>query len=232
MRAAIAIPARFDSTRLPGKPLLDLGGKTLIRRCYECVKSAGLDTYVLTDDQRIVDEIGSDAHMITGPYNNGSERIAAAAEQGLFDNYNTVVNVQGDQPYVDPTWIDKVLTAIKKDSLNSNSIAHMYSDLAEGEENDPSVVKMTIVNGEMQWASRSFTYGKRFVGVYGYSVNFLKWHNKLPVLDGENCENIEQLRWIEHGYKVRVLKTEIPDNFVDINTQNDVDKWRRNNDSR
>jgi 3-deoxy-manno-octulosonate cytidylyltransferase (CMP-KDO synthetase) len=224
MKFVIAIPARYGSQRMPGKPLLKLGDKCLIQRCYESAKKTELDVMVLTDDKRIASVIGQDAHIISGNYRNGTERIAAATEQGLFDDYQYIINVQGDQPYIDPKWIEDIVNLFNNDQ-NCN-IVHVYSDLQGDEIADESVPKMVHFNDTLNWISRKFNYGSRFIGIYGFTKTFLLQHNKLPVKEGEAAENCEQLRWIENGYQVKVMKVNIPKNFVDINTPKDVEKWK------
>lgn len=228
-RVAVAIPARMTSSRLPGKPIRPLGGIPLIKRCYDSVIEAGYDTFVLTDSQEIADIIRPGRCFVdTIEYRNGTERIAGWAEKGAFNDYDVVINCQGDQPWVDAEWIHKVARATAKNHLDPHTIVHLYGELDEDEEDDPSVVKMIVsdsVPQQMMWASRSFTYGRRFVGIYGFKKAFLLRHNSLPVKEGELNENIEQLRWIENGYKVKAIPVKVPKGFVDINTQNDVEKW-------
>lgn len=225
MKVAIAIPSRYNSTRLPGKPLINLGDKSLIEHCYTCVKNTGLDTFVLTDNQNIANLIGNDAHIIPGELNNGTERVALAESMGLFSGYTHVINVQGDQPYVDPSWIHDTVSLLER----GYDVTHLYTDLLPGDTEDPSVVKMIHDNKTVTWMSRDFKYGYRGVFVYGFSRRFLSSHNKLDIPLEEKVEKVEQLRWIKHGYKIGIKKVSVPTGFVDINLPKDVDTWYATN---
>jgi len=226
-RHCIAIPARLESSRLKHKLLIELDGVPVIKRCYDNVKKCGLKTFVLTDSQQIADIIGKDAHIVDGDFRNGTERIAAAEHMGMFDSYTDVINVQGDQPLVDPNWITTTINLLK-----TSQIAHLYTNLKDEDKTDPSVVKLIRSGDNLLWMTRNATYGERGVSIYGYSRFFLQMHRSLEVPEEEIQENVEQLRWLKAGVKVRVDWVNVPDNFVDINTQKDVDKWRIDNDAR
>lgn len=221
MKIAIAIPARYNSTRLPGKSLIKLGDKTVIEHCYDCTVKSGYDTFVLTDNQEIASVIGPAAHIVPGELNNGTERVAAAEELGLFKGYTHVINVQGDQPLVDVNWIHDTVSMLRE----GHQVTHLYTDLQEDDIEDTSVVKLIQSQNKLMWMSRNFKYGYRGVFVYGFTRLFLQTHNKLTMPLEEQVERVEQLRWLKHGYKVAVKYVTMPDGFVDINLQKDVDKW-------
>lgn len=229
MSICIAIPVRMNSSRLPGKPLYDFGGVTLIERCYQQALKTGIKVFVITDSQEIKDLIGSDAHIVSGDIRNGTERLSKAARQGLFNRYNQIIYVQGDQPWFDPEWIEQIKKSISKDPLGQFDIRHLYTDLLPGEKDNPNVVKIVHSRGLMKWMSRQFNYGSRVIGIYSFSLSFLLRHNDLEVLEAEAAENCEQLRWLEHGYSVKVIPVTAPNSFVDINTQSDIEKWRMYN---
>lgn len=216
----------MNSSRLPGKPLYDFGGTTLIERCYQQALKTGIKVFVVTDSQEIKDLIGSDAHIVSGDIRNGTERLAAAAEQGVFDGFNHVINIQGDQPWFDLEWIEKLEKSIEKDPTVKYEIRHLYTDLLPGEKDNPNVVKIVHSRGLMKWMSRRFNYGSRVIGIYSFSLSFLLRHNDLEVLEAEANENCEQLRWLEHGHSVKVIPVTAPNSFVDINTQSDIEKWK------
>jgi 3-deoxy-manno-octulosonate cytidylyltransferase (CMP-KDO synthetase) len=225
MKVAIAIPARYNSTRLPGKPLIKLGSKPLIRHCYDCVKEAGFDTFVLTDDIRIASVIGEDSRIVKGELMNGTERLAVAEKNNLFEGYTHVINVQGDQPFVDISWIYDTIELLKK----GWEVAHLYTDLLKGDTTDSSVVKMIHDGNKVTWMSRDFKYGSRVVSIYGFSRNFLSQYDNLIIPEEEYIEKVEQLRWLKNGFDIAIKKVSVPEGFVDINLEKDVERWKKFN---
>ncbi len=210
------IPARFASQRFPGKPLARLDGKTIIQHVYEqasACKELG-KVIVATDDRRILDEVtsfGGQALMTSEHHRNGTERCAEVASQ-LSAKY--VVNIQGDEPLIEPNQIQTVCQLL----LEGNHIATLKKRIdQEKEVQDPNVVKVaTTLGGYAMYFSRSviphvreqsgITH-YRHIGLYGFESDTLQQLVKLPMTALERAESLEQLRWLENGYQVRVAET-------------------------
>jgi 3-deoxy-manno-octulosonate cytidylyltransferase (CMP-KDO synthetase) len=216
-RFAAIIPARYASTRFPGKPLADLGGKPMVVRVCERARASGADPVcVATDDQRIaraVREHGFDARMTRADHASGTERIAeAAAQLGLADEA-IVVNVQGDEPLIAPQLIAKVAAALEQNPQASVSTAcHPIHDAAEFA--NPNVVKVVLnAKGEALYFSRAAiphprqgeANALRHVGIYAYRVGFLKRYALLAPSPLEATEQLEQLRVLWHGYRIAAV---------------------------
>ena len=231
MKTAILIPARMGSSRLSGKPLIQLCGKTMIQRVYdECVKS-GLDTYVLTDSESIAALFEKNAVLMslkdydndTERYANGTERCSYAIRHKMFDQYDSFINVQGDMPDVSQDMIKSTLKL-----LEIYSVATMYTNMKRDLQNDPNCVKMIVDSGNRQralWFGRGMKYGKHHLGIYGYHRKALEEYPKLKVPKEETIEGLEQLRWLKAGYNIGCMHTEF--DGVEINTLHDAIEWRR-----
>jgi 3-deoxy-manno-octulosonate cytidylyltransferase (CMP-KDO synthetase) len=216
-RFAAIIPARFASTRFPGKPLADLGGKPMVVRVCERARDSGADPVcVATDDARIAQAVrkhGFDARMTRADHASGTERIAeAAAQLGLADEA-IVVNVQGDEPLIAPQLIAKVAAALERNPQASVSTAcHPIHDAAEFA--NPNVVKVVLnAKGEALYFSRAAiphprqgeANALRHVGIYAYRVGFLKRYASLAPSPLEATEQLEQLRVLWHGYRIAAV---------------------------
>lgn len=222
--SAILIPARYNSTRFPGKPLCDLDGVPMIKRVYDACKASGLPTYILTDDIRIA-SIFQNASVIIDYYKgyaNGTERCAGAIDIDYMQKYDQFINVQGDMPDVSQHMIEKTVWHLKHYPITT-----MCTDLQPGERLDINQVKVITAGDKALWFGRGFTYGQRHLGIYGYSRNALGMYSELPVTREERNEGLEQLRWLKAGWDIGILRTEF--NGVEINTPQDAEKW---NDSR
>lgn len=218
------IPARYASTRFPGKPLADLDGKSMIRRVYEQAKKSTLaKVIVATDDRRIMDHVngfGGDVVMTGAHHASGTDRCREAAEKepGSFDY---VVNIQGDEPFLAPEQIN--LLASLLDGTVELATLIKPIDTEEALFN-PNVVKV-VVDAQQRaiyfsrstipylrgvapthWHGSQAYY--KHIGLYGYRTDTLKAITSLPVSPLEKSESLEQLRWIENGYKVKVAITE------------------------
>ena len=239
--AIAVIPARYDSTRFPGKPLADKTGKPLIQHVIEQVRRAKqvVRIIVATDDQRIADAVracGSEAIMTKKDHPNGTSRIAEVVKK-LKAEYRekdqllpgVIVNVQGDEPEVEPEIIDKLIIGLGKDT--KAPMATLASDFAENEDpHDPNIVKL-IVNqkGHAMYFSRSLIPfdrdGKGDVkplkhpGLYAYRPDFLLQYVELEETPLERSESLEQLRAIEHGYPIAVIKATINHHGIDTPEQ-------------
>lgn len=212
LSAAIAIiPARFNSTRFPGKPLAEIHGRTLIEHVYRRVEQAREVTRILvaTDDVRIfraVEGFGGTAVMTRNDHPSGTDRLAEAAENLPPDDF--VVNVQGDEPMIEPAVIDQAITAAR---IGDAEIVTLKTQLDSSESDDPNRVKVvTDRNGIALYFSRSRipSGGTCFLhlGLYVYRVSFLKKFTRLEQTPLEIGERLEQLRALEHGYRIRVVE--------------------------
>lgn len=223
--SAIIIPARYASTRLPGKPLIRLGGQTMIERVYERCKETGLDTYVLTDSMSIGRIFGWDICWIDQSvrFENGTERCAGAINGELLSKYDTFINVQGDMPDVTPEMIEKAQWHLKHYPVTT-----VFTEMPEEKQNDPNSVKMVRSGDQALWFGRGMTgYGDWHLGVYGYRRNALELYTSLPQEKEEVIEQLEQLRWLKSGWQIGCLSVQY--NGVEINSPEDVDEWHSKN---
>jgi 3-deoxy-manno-octulosonate cytidylyltransferase (CMP-KDO synthetase) len=229
--AAIAIiPARFNSTRFPGKPLVEIHGKTLIEHVYRRVEQAKLVSgiVVATDHERIADTVrrfGGTAVMTRSDHASGTDRLAEAAQD--FSGDALVVNVQGDEPMIEPEDIDRAIAA---ERLGNAEIVTLMTKLADGQASDLNRVKVvTDRQGMALYFSRSKipSSGTCFLhlGLYVYRVGFLKRFTKLERTPLEMAERLEQLRALEHGYRIRVV--EVEKESWGIDTPEDLEKFSR-----
>jgi 3-deoxy-manno-octulosonate cytidylyltransferase (CMP-KDO synthetase) len=223
MQVIAMIPARYGSTRLPGKPLTRIAGKTMIERVFERTAQARLvdDIWVATDDQRIREAVlafGGKTVMTSDQCASGTDRLAEAAQSVDGD---IVVNVQGDQPFIDPLMIDESVQPLLEDAdLSMATLIHPIHRVEDL--HDPGVVKTVIdLQGNGIYFSRSLIPAPHnqiahqvyeHVGLYVYRRDFLITLAGLPQTILERVEGLEQLRVIEHGYKLRCVVTACQDN--------------------
>jgi 3-deoxy-manno-octulosonate cytidylyltransferase (CMP-KDO synthetase) len=234
----VVIPARFASSRFPGKPLADLNGKSVLRRCHEQVRQVvDVDSIlVATDDARIADECrrhGMRFEMTSTACITGTDRVAEIAERNHADWY---VNVQGDEPFLDPSGLSRVIDATRVapqeiQVINAQATIQTELDFRSG-----TIPKMvTTVDGHLLYVSRGaipttksleFSVGHRQVGLYAFRrealAAFAAHGRKTPL---ESIEDIEILRFLELGFKVTVL--EVPAGGVAIDTPEDLERARR-----
>lgn len=231
------IPARFASTRLPGKPLADLAGKTLIKRVFENAVSFGLDdVFVATDDDRIAEEIGEKALMTSSDLHTGTLRCAQAAEKMDAD---VIINIQGDEPFVEKEQIDLLANAFHDPEVEIATLCyHLKSPEALM---NPASVKVVInKNLEALYFSRSpipfvrnhevenWTSEHKYlkhVGIYAFRRDILNQVAKLKQEELEKAESLEQLAWMENGYRIKVLETD--KECFSIDTPEDLEKARQ-----
>ena len=221
---AILIPARYGSTRFPGKPLILLDNIPMIRRVYERCRKTGLDTYVLTDDKRIADKFEPHQVIIDlEDYENGTERCAGAVAMRTLDDYDQFINVQGDMPDVTAELIEKCIA-----SLSQYQVSTVYTAMPSEMQNDPNSVKMVRAGDQALWFGRGMTgYGEWHLGVYGYHKQALQAYPHLLVEAEERIEKLEQLRWLKNGWQIGC--TSVYFNGVEINTPEDVETWQQKN---
>ncbi|MDB5007375.1 MAG: kpsU [Mucilaginibacter sp.] len=226
------IPARFASTRFPGKPLVDIAGKSMIQRVYEQAKKCVhlSEVIVATDDTRIYDHVlkfGGEVIMTSPDHQSGTDRCAEVALQ--HPQYNVIINIQGDEPYIDPEQIGKlatcfnnadtqIATLIKKvqneqELFNINSPKVVINKLSEAVYFSRSPLPHIRGQEQQKWLNY-YTYFKH-IGIYGYRADILQQITKLPVSSLEKAESLEQLRWIENGYRIKVAETELETYAID-----------------
>jgi 3-deoxy-manno-octulosonate cytidylyltransferase (CMP-KDO synthetase) len=226
------IPARYASSRFPGKPLVDIAGKSMIQRVYEqAAKCADLAAVmVATDDERIfnhVIEFGGKAVMTGTEHQSGTDRCAEVAL--LHPEYEVIINIQGDEPYIDPQQISKlaqcfanpqtqIATLIKQikttnELLNSNSPKVVINKSSEAVYFSRSPLPHLRGEEPENWLEHH-TYFKH-IGIYGYRADVLQQITQLPLSSLEVAEKLEQLRWIENGYRIQVAETELETHAID-----------------
>jgi 3-deoxy-manno-octulosonate cytidylyltransferase (CMP-KDO synthetase) len=226
------IPARYASTRFPGKPMVDIAGKSMIQRVYEQAKKCSTlsEVIVATDDERIynhVHQFGGVAVMTADTHQSGTDRCAEVARH--HPEYKFIINIQGDEPFIDPVQIDKVALCFDDEDTQ---LATLVKKIQTTEElyNFSSPKVILNKNWEAIYFSRSplphvrghepqqwlyhYTYYKH-IGIYGYRSDILQEVTLLPVSSLEKAESLEQLRWIENGYRIKVAETELETYAID-----------------
>ena len=236
MKFRVIIPARYASTRFPGKPLVEMGGKPMVVHvCERARKSRAASVHVATDDERIasaVREHGYDVVMTRADHPSGTDRLAEAARKLRFRDSEVVVNVQGDEPLIPPALIRSVgtLLAKRRDASLSTACHALHQDVE-----NPNIVKVVLdADGYALYFSRSrIPYPRegepvsyRHAGIYGYRVSFLRKYAKLRPAPLEKAESLEQLRALWHGYRIAVAvsKTDIPPG---VDTPEDLEAVRK-----
>ena len=247
MSFTVLIPARYASTRLPGKPLLDIAGKPLVVRVAERAQASGADRIVIaTDDERIraaAEQHGFDAILTHANHATGTDRLAEAAVALELDDKAIVVNVQGDEPLLEPALIREVADELRSHGDASMATAcHPIDDLQEAF--NPNVVKVVLDHAgyalyfsraTIPWARDAFAAKRdklplglplyRHYGLYAYRVGFLRHYPSLTSAQIERFEALEQLRALWHGHRIVVrITTGTPAPGVD--TQEDLDRVR------
>ena len=233
MKSICVIPARYSSTRLPGKPLKDICGKPMICRVYERAKlsKSVAEVIVATDDRRIFDAVEKNsgrAIMTRADHKTGTDRLAEVAKK--FSDVEVIVNVQGDEPLIEPSLIDELIAEFVKDkNLQMATVATELTDADEMQ--NPNNVKVVInKNNDALYFSRSLipylrNAGKskvfKHIGIYAYRRNFLLAYAKTPSTPLEQSESLEQLRALENGFKIRVIKSSC--RFVGVDTAEDLE---------
>ena len=239
MKIIAVIPARYASTRFPAKLMQDLGGKTVITRTYEAAVNTQLfdDVFVVTDSSLIFDEIvnaGGKAIMSIKKHESGSDRIAEAVESLDVD---IVVNVQGDEPFINASPLAKVIEVFRNDLDNKVDLASIMLEITnEDEINNPNNVKVVVdQSGFALYFSRSVipyprekNVGVRYfqhVGIYAFRKEALMAFYKLPMTTLEASEKLEQLRYLEYGKRIKMVET--TDVSIGIDTPEDLEKARK-----
>ena len=238
MKFTAIIPARYASTRFPGKPLAVLGGKTVIQRVYEQVSSVLNEVYVATDDERIfacVNSFGGKAVMTRADHQSGTDRIQEAVEKTSTQT-DVIINVQGDEPFIQPSQIQTLMQLFDDPSTQIGTLGKPFESI-EAVENPNSPKIVTDNRSFALYFSRSiipFIRGKerndwfgeypflKHLGVYAYRREVLAEVTKLPQSSLEKTESLEQLRWLQNGYRIRVGLTDVE--TVGIDTPEDLQR--------
>ncbi len=239
MKFIAIIPARYASTRFPGKPLATLAGKPVIQHVYEKVSSVVADTWVATDDDRIFNTVkafGGKAIMTRTDHKSGTDRIEEAVEK-IGGEWDVVINVQGDEPFIHTLQIETVCRCFDDPSTEIATLGKPFGDNIEAISNPNSPKIVIDKRGYALYFSRSvipYVRGKeaqewalsypflKHIGLYAYRRNVLKEVTRLPQGTLETAESLEQLRWLENGYRIKVGQTDIE--TIGIDTPEDLEK--------
>ena len=234
MKFIAIIPARYASTRFPGKPLAMLGGKTVIQRVYEQASAILDEAYVATDDERIyqaVEAFGGKAVMTRTDHKSGTDRLEEAASK-IGTDADVIINIQGDEPFVKPEVIDSLIDAITAPAAPDMATVVVPCPRAEFE-NNPNMVKVVLsADSYALYFSRSMipflrvggteTETYRHWGIYAYRRTALERFVSLPEGKLEQCEKLEQLRALENGMRIKVIVT--PYSSIGIDTPEELAK--------
>lgn len=249
MSFSIVIPARFASTRLTGKPLLDIAGKPMIQHVYErAIESGAEQVIIATDDERIQKaaiEFGAEVCMTVETHRSGTERLAEVIDVRGINDDDIVINLQGDEPLLPPKCLQQVAQALEDDK--DASVATLCTPMTSTDEIfDPHAVKVVLdhrqhalyfTRAPVPWDREHFSKKtqltdeqlsvyRRHIGLYAYRAGFVKKYIELPVTELEKIESLEQLRVMWHGYSIVVpMAEEVPGPGVD--TQEDLENVRK-----
>lgn len=232
------IPARFASTRFPGKPLAMLGGRTVIQRVYEQATAILEEAYVATDDERIyqtVEQFGGRAVMTRPDHKSGTDRIEEAAEK-IGTQADVIINIQGDEPFIQQSQIETLMHLFDDPTTQIGTLGKRFETIEAAQNpNSPKIV--TDKRGFALYFSRSiipYIRGKeqgewlqhfpflKHLGLYAYRREVLREVTLLPQSPLEIAESLEQLRWLENGYRIRVGLTGVE--TVGIDTPEDLQR--------
>ena len=240
MKVIAIIPARYASTRFPGKPLVDIKGKPMIQHVFEKAMHSGLFEKVIiaTDDDRIKNTVlafGGEVAMTSSNHQSGTDRCGEVVNS-LPDIYDVVINIQGDEPFIHKSQLEDLVQLFKTTSAEIGTLKKELNNIEDV--HNKNVVK--VVAGidkralyfsrnpipfvrdaeKFDWLNNQKFY--KHLGLYGYQVSVLKELVKLPASDLEKSESLEQLRWLENGYQVFISETE--HESIGIDTPEDLEK--------
>jgi 3-deoxy-manno-octulosonate cytidylyltransferase (CMP-KDO synthetase) len=237
LKFQVIIPARYASTRFPGKPLAELAGRPMVVHvCERAKKSGAAGVHVATDDERIAQAVRAHGHsviMTRADHPSGTDRLAEAAKKLKLKDSDVVVNVQGDEPLIAPSLIRRVGRVLSKKKAEVSTACHAIHD--EASLASPNVVKVALDReGYALYFSRSrIPFPRegspdcyRHAGIYGYRVSFLKRYARLKPAPLEKAEALEQLRVLWHGFRIAVVvsETDIPPG---VDTPQDLEAVRK-----
>ncbi len=228
------IPARYESSRLSHKLLLEIRGKSVLQRVFEqCLKSQLLHRIIIVTDHQVIEEharsFGAEVIRSKNEFISGTDRIAECAE--VLEEFNYVVNIQGDEPFIDPENIDKLISLVLNSNCEIASLGMMITDSSERQ--NKNIVKLvTNLQDEAMYFSRSeipykrdlteinFQVWKRHLGIYAFKRSALLQITKLKPSLLEVTEKLEQLRWLENGYKIKIAL--VDNHATGIDTETDL----------
>ena len=234
------IPSRFASTRFPGKPIADICGKTVIRRVYEQSRKALNTVVVATDDDRIYDAVeafGGKVVMTRSDHKCGTDRcleayqaITTPAWRAQNNKETVIINIQGDEPFIQPEQIEALMACFERAETDIATLVRPFTDQdtqADLDDVNTPKVNWDTVSGEAKMFSRKVIAASdgqyyRHIGIYAYRADVLEQITRLPQSPLEIAERLEQLRWLENGYTIRVGVTQIP--TIGIDTPEDLAK--------
>ena len=234
MKVLGIIPARYASSRFPGKPLIDLKGKSMIQRVYEgALKSSKIALLIVaTDDRRIVDEVlrfGGNVEMTKISHQSGTDRCAEVAAR--HPGFDVIINIQGDEPLVDHRQLDLLINAFQDSSVKIASIA--TKKISTEELSNPNRIKVLLKNNNdaLYFSRNPIPYTQsvatthfnflRHIGLYAFTTETLMEITALTPTPLEKAESLEQLRWLFYDYAIRIVETEIE--TPNIDSPDDVD---------
>lgn len=237
------IPARYASTRFPGKPLADLGGKPMIQRVYERVSLVLDEVVVATDDVRILNAVegfGGRAVMTSERHRSGTDRCLEAYDK-VGSKADVVINIQGDEPFIDPAQITSVMKCFDRPDTNIATLVRPFAmDRSYSELENPNTPKVVVsddsnalmfsrsvipyVRGKERGEWPATTPYYTHIGLYAYRAGVLREITALPPSQLELAESLEQLRWLQNGYSIRVAVSEAP--TIGIDTPADLEAAR------
>jgi 3-deoxy-manno-octulosonate cytidylyltransferase (CMP-KDO synthetase) len=242
MKVTGIIPARYASTRFPAKALVDIGGKSMIRRVYEqCLNARSLNRVVVaTDDERILEHVqsfGGEVVMTSEHHQSGTDRCQEAYIK-LSDDADYIVNIQGDEPFIHPSQIDNLASILDGKTELATLVKVIKDTDTLFNVNSPKVVMtksgdvlyfsrhtLPYIRGvePEEWLQRHTYY--KHIGIYAYRADILSEITKLEVSSLEKAETLEQLRWLENGYSIKAVVTSEDSHGID--TPEDLDKVRK-----
>lgn len=244
MKIVSIIPARYASTRFPGKPLASILGKPMIQHVYErisLVQEIGA-VYVATDDQRIFDVVksfGGNVLMTDSTHTCGTDRLSECAEALKICNEDLILNIQGDEPLIRPEMVKDLISIFEDKSVHMGTLKKRITD--KSELNNPNIVKVVTdsFDDALYFSRRCIPYERnseyavhyKHVGMYGYTKEFLMKYSKMPKTMLEHTESLEQLRVLESGYKIRVKETNYSTIGVDTPEQLEMVEERMRRES-
>jgi 3-deoxy-manno-octulosonate cytidylyltransferase (CMP-KDO synthetase) len=233
MKVLGIIPSRFASSRFPGKPLIDIKGKSMVQRVYEQSKKASLidELVVATDDERVynhVQSFGGNVVMTSSNHTSGTDRCGEVIKK--YADFDIVINIQGDEPLIDPSQLDEVLRVFKDDLISIVTLVKQMTNFDDViNPNRVKVVRDKNNNGiyfsrspipfiahtnQSEWMEKSKFW--KHIGIYAWRLKTLEELIDLDPTELEKSESLEQLRWLYHGYNIKTVETKIETPNIDV----------------
>ena len=228
MSTLAIIPARYNSSRFPGKPLVDINGKTMIRRVYEQVQLASLSKIIVaTDDFRIADEVksfGGEYMMTSSNHLCGTDRCIEVVRE--MKEYTNIINIQGDEPFINPEQIKQIDYHFRMhEEVSIITLAKKLEDKSQYQNSNCVKVcfdQNNIATSFNRLIEQSNQDVYKHIGIYGFRINTLLELSNLAISENEKRLNLEQLRWMDNGYSITVLPTNYES--ISVDTPEDLKK--------